>query len=217
MMSRILASKAETFPRTADGRTARSGPVGAKAAATSLTNIASTDARTDWRLQLAQELPDFFHSLPLALEIGNLRCGPGWRDIIERTCFRIAASLHDRESFRFERITERNGTLRIYWGGRLSARSEAAVRAAVDLAEARSLCVCELCGAEGRLHRDGGILSTRCSDHAQGEPVPVRPDLKNVHLTQRMVAGRQWTVVIRRYDPLSDAFIDVDPADVEDC
>jgi hypothetical protein len=69
-------------------------------------------------------------------------------------------ALQDHERFRFQRIRERQGALRIHWGGRLSATSEAAVREAVDLAEARNICLCELCGAQGRLYRADGVLMT---------------------------------------------------------
>lgn len=58
-------------------------------------------------------------------------------------CVRIVAALQENEHFRFERIRERQGALRINWDGRLTAASEAAVRSAVDVAEARSICVCE--------------------------------------------------------------------------
>jgi hypothetical protein len=238
MMSRDPVSKAEDFPRTtADDRAGRFESACGPDAATGFVRIAestnrpdipstsvgadasaSTDARPEWRIRLAMAYPEFFHPLRQGSAIGCLpESGPGWSDIIEHACVRIGAVLIERERFRFERIRERNGALRIHWGGKLSAKSEAAVRGAIDLAEARSLCFCELCGGQGRLHRDGAVLATRCDHHARGEAVPVRPGFENLHLTQKMVVGRQWTVVIRRYDPKSDAFIDLDPADSEGC
>lgn len=58
----------------------------------------------------------------------------------------IAATLEEGEAFRFESIGSYDGALWIRWSGRLKAASEAAVRAAVDLAEARSMCVSHLDG-----------------------------------------------------------------------
>jgi hypothetical protein len=238
MMSRDPVSKAEDFPRTtADDRASRFESACGPDAATGFLRIAestnradipstsvsanasaSTDAWSEWPIRLAMAYPEFFQPLRQRSAIECLpECGAGWSDIIEHACVRIGEVLIERERFRFERIKERNGALRIYWGGKLSAKSEAAVRGAIDLAEARSLCFCELCGAQGRLHRDGAILATRCDLHARGEAVPVRPGFENLHLTQKMVVGRQWTVVIRRYDPASDAFIDFDRADAEEC
>lgn len=102
----------------------------------------------DWRLQLIEALPDFFagprarRSRPVLPD-----CGEGWCCVVDRLCVRIAAAREDGESFRFASIGQQDGALRVRWGGRLSAESEAAVRSAIDLAEARSLCICELCGA----------------------------------------------------------------------
>jgi len=112
----------------------------------------------DWRAELQDILPDFFDPPSGG---GRVRpacpidCGPGWAAVVDRCCVRIAAALEDRERFYFESIRERQGALRISWGGRLSAASEAAVRSAIDLAEARSVCVCEICGARGRRYLRG--------------------------------------------------------------
>jgi len=164
--------------------------------------------RDDWRFELASALPDFFAPRP-GRPAGLPECGPGWCWIIDRCCVRIAAALEDGERFRFERIRQQEGALRIAWGGRLSAASEAAVRAAIDLAEARSVCVCEICGARGRLYRADDVLATRCSDHREGVPA-LRPDLENVHLTQVTVKGRLRVVVAARYDFETDSFVELE-------
>lgn len=54
--------------------------------------------------------------------------------VVDRYCVR-SAGLKFGERFRFESIRTRRGALLIRWGGRLSAATEAAVRAAVDLAK----------------------------------------------------------------------------------
>jgi hypothetical protein len=169
----------------------------------------------DWRFELRETLPDFFDAPPVPRQVPPTRpvclpeCGPGWRGIIDRCCVRIGTALLEREHFHFERIRERQGALRIYWGGRLTAASEAVVREAVDLAEARSICVCELCGAEGRLYRADGVLMTRCVRHARGGPV-ARPGTQNLHLRQKTITGRLRVVVASRYDPETDSFLDID-------
>lgn len=164
--------------------------------------------RWDERIGLAATFPDFF-APPPGRPACVTECGAGWDGIVERCAARIDAALEDRESFRFERIRELQGSLRIHWGGRLSAASEAAVREAVDLAEARSQCFCELCGARGGAYRCEGIVSTRCLEHRRGTPVAVRPGLENMHLRQKLVAGRARVVVRSVYDPDRDCFVDL--------
>jgi hypothetical protein len=161
----------------------------------------------DWRFELRETLPDFFGPPPAPGRSACLpECGPGWRAILDGCCLRIGAALLEHERFRFERIRERQGALRIRWGGRLSPASEAVVREAVDLAEARSTCVCELCGAEGGLYRADGVLSTRCVGHARGAPAR----RENIHLTRKTIRGRLRVVVACRYDPETDSFVDID-------
>lgn len=165
----------------------------------------------DWRLQLRETVPDFFAPAP-----GTRRsrpvlpdCGAGWCCIVDRLCVRIAAALEEGESFRFASIGQQDGALRVRWGGRLSAASEAAVRSAIDLAEARSLCICELCGARGKLFRADGVLATRCPEHAEG--VPARSlGMEQVHLIQVPVVGRLRTIVGVRYHFETDAFVEID-------
>jgi hypothetical protein len=164
----------------------------------------------DWRTELAMAVPEFFVARPGRLACVPA-CGAGWGWIIDRCAFRIGAALEDRETFYFERIREHQGSLRIYWGGRLSAAGEAAVREAIDLGEAASQCFCELCGAPGRLYRCDDAFRTRCAGHAEGAPVPIRPGFKNLHLRQKFVTGRVRVVVRSRYEPDLDRFIDLDP------
>jgi hypothetical protein len=81
----------------------------------------------------------------------------------------------------------------------------------VDLAEARSACTCEICGAEGRLYDHSDWLTTRCAEHAEGEPIPVRLGFENVHVVRRIIGGRVRVVSCRRYDRATDSFIDLPP------
>jgi len=161
----------------------------------------------DWRTDLTSVLPDFFCRPGRAA--CPIECGPGWAMVVDRLCVRIAAAMEDRERFRFESIGSCDGALRIRWAGRLSAASEAAVRAAIDLAEARSMCVCETCGARGKRFRADGVLAASCPDHADGVPA-FSAAMENVHLIQVTIKGRLRVVVGARYDFDTDAFVEID-------
>lgn len=93
----------------------------------------------------------------------------------------------------------------------MSETAKAQVEEAIDLAEARSACTCEICGREGRLYDRGGWLATACPEHARGEPVPVKVGCENLHVVRRLVDGGVRIVSCRRYDRNADAFVDVDP------
>ncbi|WP_247461849.1 hypothetical protein [Bradyrhizobium sp. 62] len=142
---------------------------------------------------------------------GYPECGEGWRDLLQRCCVRIEHLLDEDDQFHFTQIKEKYGSLRAYWTGRLSPEASARVEEAIDLAEARSACTCEVCGAAGRLHDRGGWLATACAEHADGDPVPVRPGCENLHIVRKMVEGGTRIVSCRRYDREADAFVDVDP------
>ncbi|MDI2075805.1 hypothetical protein [Bradyrhizobium sp. Mp27] len=162
----------------------------------------------DWKSELVSSVPAFFAGGPGRGPCA-IGCGGGWCWVVDRLCVRIAATLEDGEAFRFESIASCDGALRIRWSGRLKAASEAAVRAAVDLAEARSMCVCEICGARGKLFRADGVLAARCPDHAEGVPA-FSTAMENVHLIQVTIKGRLRVVVGARYDFETDAFVGID-------
>jgi hypothetical protein len=168
----------------------------------------------DWRQQLLEAYPDLFRPPAGAPEAAQAspECGAGWRDLLERACARIRAVVQaDGGSFKATQIKEKYATLRFYWDGALSSEAAARVEEAIDLAEARSACTCEVCGEEARLYRAGGVLMTRCPDHAQGRPVEIRPGFDNLLVVQRLVDGRLRTVTCRRYERATDSFVDVDP------
>jgi hypothetical protein len=170
-----------------------------------------------WRRELIETYPDLFWppaGTPEGAQ-GSPECGEGWRPLIDRACQRIRAALSEGDRFQFLQVKEKYGSARIYWTGRMSTEAEARVREAIDLAEARSACDCELCGEEGRLYRAGDVLMTRCADHAQGLPVEIRPGFDNLLVVQRLVDGRLRTVACRRYERATDSFVDVDPGSSE--
>jgi hypothetical protein len=167
----------------------------------------------NWRVDLIEAHPDLFQPPAGGAEgaEGSPECGEGWRALLDRLCVRIGSTLSEGERFRFTQIKEKYGTLRAYWTGRLSEPTRLLVEEAIDLAEARSACTCEICGAEARLHNRGGWFATACSDHARGEPVPIEAGRENLHVVRQVIEGAVRIVSCRRYDREADAFVDVDP------
>lgn len=140
--------------------------------------------------------------------------GDGWRELIETAARRIseAVAAAPPATVTVVQVKQKYGTLRVYWHGNdLSASAEQNVQNAVALAEARSACSCEICGAPGVLHSRGDWLSTACSDHARGEPVPVSPGFENLHIVRAYDAGRYPIASCVRYVRETDSFIEVDP------
>jgi hypothetical protein len=169
----------------------------------------------DWRIDLIEAHPDLFHPLPddPGVAQASPECGEGWQDLLERACARIRAAVQaDGGTFKFTQIKEKYGTARLYWEGALSPEADARVEEIIDLAEARSACTCEVCGAEGRLHRAGGWLMTRCAAHAQGHPVSEKPGWENVTISHVDARGSKTVIVKRRrYVRETDSFVEIDP------
>jgi hypothetical protein len=124
----------------------------------------------DWKIELIKAHTRLFHPLKEHLEgvQGYPECNEGWRDLIERACVRIENALDNGDTVKIVQIKEKYGTLRFYWRGRLPSETEAKVGEVVSLAEARSACTCETCGAEGRLYNRGGWFATACSASQAG-------------------------------------------------
>jgi hypothetical protein len=161
-----------------------------------------------------EERPDLGHPGLYNPGVGRAcpECVAGWQDLLERACARIRAAVQaDGGTFKFTQIKEKYGTARLYWEGALSPEADARVEEIIDLAEPRSACTCEVCGAEGRLHRAGGWLMTRCAAHAQGHPVPEKPGWENVTISRVDARGSKTVIVKRRrYVRETDSFVEVD-------
>jgi hypothetical protein len=169
----------------------------------------------DWRIELIEAHPRLF--VPLA---GNLdratgypTCEEGWRDLLERMCDRMETALREEETIRIVQIKEKFAGLRCYWRGNVSTATTVRIMEAIALAEARSACTCEQCGAEGRLYKWGGFYMTRCAAHAVGAEVPER-DSEIVHVV-RVATADGYRHVRRRYDRETDSFTEVPPASTD--
>jgi hypothetical protein len=169
----------------------------------------------DWRIDLIEANSDLFHPVPNDPGVAEAspECGSGWRELLERACARIRAAVQaDGGTFKFTQIMEKYATARLDWEGALSLEANTRIEEIIDLAWARSACTCEICGAEGCLHRAGDWLMTRCAAHAQGHPVPEKPGGENVTISHVVAHGTKTVIVKRRrYVRETDSFIELDP------
>jgi hypothetical protein len=136
--------------------------------------------------------------------------GDGWQDLVEKAFVRIDAAAEGQPtgSLQILQIKEKFGTLRIYYGHRLPDDVLAKVEEAVKLAEARSRCTCETCGAAGQLYNKGGWRMTRCERHAEGEPVKPPHGDAALDICYVLVDGKMRVTKCRRYDREGDVFVD---------
>ena len=171
-----------------------------------------------WQADLLARYPDLFNqeSNGRVTAPGYPAVNDGWRDLVETAIGRIASAVAAAPagSLKIGQIKEKFGTLRLYLDTRkgLPEATCAAIDEAICLAEARSACTCETCGAEGRLYDKGGYVFTACDQHAQGKVVPVRPGRENVHIVRTIQDGKIQIVSCRRYIRETDSFVDVSPA-----
>lgn len=145
---------------------------------------------------------------------GYPTCGAGWQDVLDRCCVRIENALLEGDEFAIDEIKSKYATLRFDWIGNVPPATARKIDEAVNLAEARSACSCEVCGDEGGLYTNGGWLTTLCRSHASGQPVAVDPDLENLYVTRVFDECSVKIAACRRYLRDTDSFVDVDPASV---
>jgi hypothetical protein len=167
----------------------------------------------EWRIELIEAHARLFRPPAEHCEAaqGYPECDEGWHDLLERACVRIENALDNGDAFKVVQIKEKYGTLRFYWDGKLSEDAKAKVEEAIALAEARSACTCEVCGAVGRLYNRGGWFATACAEHAKGEPEPVKPGFENIRIVRRIVRGQVRILSCRRYERATDSFADISP------
>jgi hypothetical protein len=169
-----------------------------------------------WQAELVARHPGLFEIMVDGRpHRGYPTVGDGWRELVETAVGRIALAVSQAPCpvVKIVQIKEKVATLRIHWraGRTLPQSVHDAVQTAVDLAEARSACTCETCGAPGRLFDDGGRYATACDAHARGTSDRTVPERANVHLCQ-VRRGGTLVVRARRYLRDADSFVDVDPS-----
>lgn len=82
-------------------------------------------------------------------------CGNGWAGLIDEMLADLRAACPDA---RIVQVKEKFGALRVYLENKLDKDAKAILRRG----EARSLTVCEVCGAPGELRRMRGHVGVRC-------------------------------------------------------
>jgi hypothetical protein len=100
----------------------------------------------DWKDRLREQYPGMFDC--------EISIGSGWADLVRAY---VEMRLEAGDHFRFTRITEKYGSLR------LDDTSDDSPLESV--ADHLSTCICEECGAPGR-ERDDGWIRTLCDEHA---------------------------------------------------
>lgn len=106
---------------------------------------------------------------PAILERASLSYGPGWAGIMETLCERLQFHADHNEMLpvQISQAKEKYGELSVNYSG---GNDYAA--ALVDMAEALSARVCEVCGSPGESNDAPGvqIVQTRCAAHT-GQPL----------------------------------------------
>lgn len=161
----------------------------------------------DWRTRLMDRYPALFPPRPDGARAGYPSVGDGWTDLLERALGRIAAAVAGAPgAVRITQIKEKFAGIRIYYDAvGLSPEVLSAVDDAIDLAEARAECTCELCGEEGTLCDDAGWYTTRCRAHAVG--VSAARGGPAQYERTFYSGGREVRRTLRRYDRAGDRFI----------
>ncbi|CAN7546528.1 hypothetical protein LJR066_003759 [Acidovorax sp. LjRoot66] len=98
---------------------------------------------------------------PAILEHASLSYGAGWAGLLESLCERLQHRAdHGGQAVQITQAKEKWGELSVnYMGGDSHADG------LINMAEAMSAHVCELCGNPGSL-QEGPAFRTRCSEHA---------------------------------------------------
>ena len=169
----------------------------------------------DWRTRLVHDHRRLFPNArvheasagPALASVGWPNVPDGWRDLVETACRRLESAVAaepDAELVVLD-MKEKYGGLRLDIGAmNLGDEARDAVRLAVDLAEARSTHVCDVCGRLGRLWERGGWYATRCEEHSEGHE-PVRSRYRDIELSVRIVDGKVVRTA-RRYVVETDTF-----------
>lgn len=127
--------------------------------------------RTDLERRLLEAYPELF---PDGLDPvpGNgmrdgFRCGDGWFDLIDQLCSEIQWWISENRMppVQVSQIKEKFGTLRFIFSG-----GNDVTFGMKDLAEAMSACICEECGAPGRLREERNYKLTLCNSHHASMP-----------------------------------------------
>ncbi|HDR8993915.1 hypothetical protein [Burkholderia vietnamiensis] len=112
--------------------------------------------RPDLQQQLYERYPAIFEHEP------GFACGDGWFDLIDVLCAQLqGVTEHGGPQVVATQVKEKFGSLRFY-----TASLNDEQHGMVELAEALSVRICEVCGSRGQLYKPGWVR-TRCDAHAE--------------------------------------------------
>jgi hypothetical protein len=117
----------------------------------------------DFTLSLPMPTEDELDSLSLKHHAISsvLDVGPGWLWLLDAT-FAYVHELGPSETWHTTQIKEKFAGLRLYFSGYPGDDGDDAIEAS----ELISFCICDVCGAPGKV-RKGGWWATRCDAHAK--------------------------------------------------
>jgi len=168
-----------------------------------------------WQDALVGRYPHLFrrHRPGSSNKANCLPVGEGWQETVEILVQRLSHIVQARP-VAIVRIFQNCGSLRVdTWADdAIDPKLLMEVDYAIALAEARSACTCEQCGCEGQLYCACSTRTTRCTQHAVGDAMPVRRGMERVHLVRKLVGGRPGPIGAGRYDRVTDTFTDIDPS-----
>lgn len=130
----------------------------------------NTSAR-DWQAELYRKHASWIAGPHIQMAVGD-----GWADVLARLFDRIAEALAGEPvqvKLAIIDIKEKHAELRADFLAPVGPETEASIDRAILLAEMRSECTCDICGAVGNVRSTLGPLgwlAVRCDDHRSGYP-----------------------------------------------
>lgn len=129
-----------------------------------------TPAR-DWQAEIYARHQHWIAGKPIHMAVCD-----GWADVVAKLFDRIEKALAGEPvatKLTLIDVKEKYASLRVDLLAPVGPDTEAAIERALLLAEMRSECTCDTCGAPGTVRStlgQSGWLATRCEDHADGFP-----------------------------------------------
>lgn len=109
--------------------------------------------------QLRERYPNIFEREPA------FECGDGWFDLIDTLCGLLqAVTERGGPQVVAQQVKEKFGGLRFYTAGVNDEQDEM-----IELAEAMSQRICDVCGNQGKVYSQGWV-GTRCAAHGPEKP-----------------------------------------------
>jgi hypothetical protein len=161
----------------------------------------------DWQAEVYAQHQYWIAGKPIHMAVGD-----GWAEVIARLFDRIEKALAGEPvptKIALIDVKEKYGTIRVDLLAPVGPETEAAIDLAVLLAEMRSECTCDICGAPGTVRStlgQSGWLAARCEDHSDGFP---RRVVKGP--PRRRIQDRRGTfdlVYDRRTDTIMETAVD---------